>query len=143
TTRSSSACGSPLWPAIGLVDAMRVGPDVGAHWAARGVGGVEQRSISCLDNTWRAARLRTMFHGALWANDPDCVLLRRRNTKLWASDRIGWARWVANSGQLLMDGDRLDDLAPRDFAFWEQLAATRGDQDASSIGPIIAAKLDA
>src|SRR5207249_3270916 len=85
--------------AIGLVDAMRVGPDVGAHWAPPGVGGVEERSTSCLDNTWRAAKLRAMFHGVLWANDPDCVLLRRRNTQLRASDRIGWARWVAESDE--------------------------------------------
>jgi alpha-galactosidase len=119
------ACGAPLWPAIGLVDAMRVGPDVAPHWTPGRTGRVDYQTVSCLENTWRSARLRAQFHGALWANDPDCVMLRRHNTALTRSERMGWAHWVADSGQLLMVSDACADLDARDYETWSALLARR------------------
>jgi alpha-galactosidase len=70
-------CGCPLGPAVGLVDAMRVSPDVDVRWrrpvldAAMGVPSGPS-AINCL----RGGLARMLMHGRLWANDPDCVVLR-------------------------------------------------------------------
>lgn len=115
-------CGSPLWPAIGLVDAMRIGPDVTPTW-----GSDNGEQAACLSNGWRAARLRAPMHGRLWANDPDAVFLRRLRPPvvddLTDAERHGFARWVAASGQVLFDSDRLADLTDGDRAEWSVLVA--------------------
>jgi hypothetical protein len=105
---------------------------------ARHVPGLDPGSVSCLDNTWRAAKLRSLFHDRLWTNDPDCVLLRRTRTRLHRSERVGWARFVAASGQLLVDGDRLADLGPAELELWGELVRTdrgvRARRRASRVG---------
>lgn len=111
-------CGCPLWPAIGVVDAMRIGPDVAPYWPPFTHGDWTQPS---LENAWRASRARTPFHGRLWANDPDCVMLRRRNTRLTAEQSRAWARWVSESAQMLVLSDRFEDLDALDLALWRSL----------------------
>jgi alpha-galactosidase len=120
-----TACGTPLWPAIGVVDAMRVGPDVAPYYSPRAVPGVERAHVASLENAWRAAALRAPMHGRLWHNDPDCVLLRRRNTDLTPAQRDGWARWVAGSGQVCTLADRTEDLDDADLETWDRLVAGR------------------
>jgi len=70
-------CGCPLGPAVGLVDAMRVSPDVDIRWRLpllNRIAGVPTGpgAENCL--TANATRLK--LHGRLWANDPDGVVLR-------------------------------------------------------------------
>jgi len=62
---------------VGLVDAMRVSPDVDVRWrrpVLDTVMGVPSgpSAINCL----RGGLARMLMHGRLWANDPDCVVLR-------------------------------------------------------------------
>jgi Melibiase len=118
-----TGCGSPLWPALGVVDCMRVGPDVTAYWSPRSFGGVEDTSAACLENCWRAARLRSGLHGLAWANDPDAVLLRS-TTELTPEQARGWAKWVASSGQVLNFSDHFGVLGQDDRAFWGELVAS-------------------
>ena len=70
-------CGCPLGPAIGLVDAMRVTQDVDIRWRIPlmdFVSGVPTGpgAENCLKNNLA----RAFMHGTLWANDPDCVVMR-------------------------------------------------------------------
>lgn len=76
-------CGAPLLPAVGLVDGMRISPDVKESWRdpkvawlTRGAShpAVEQMLPSCMT--------RAFLHGALWANDPDCLLVREEASQL-------------------------------------------------------------
>ena len=79
-----------LGGAMGLVDAMRIGPDTGA-----GEIGAPHGS-------------RNYFlHGRVWYNDPDCVSVRARATLDRA--RLN-ATWTAISGQLFYNSDWLPDL---------------------------------
>jgi alpha-galactosidase len=65
-------CGAPLLPSIGLVDAMRISPDVMPHWEPD-LGDISQPAMR---SAIAAGRARAWMHGRLWVNDPDCVLVR-------------------------------------------------------------------
>jgi alpha-galactosidase len=106
-------CGAPILPSVGLVDAMRVGPDIDQSFepADGDLSRPSQRSAaqSVVGRAWQ--------HGRFWVNDPDCLLLRPgvERREQWActverygglrgsSDRIGALdRWgLATTGRLL------------------------------------------
>jgi len=71
-------CGSPLGPAIGLCDGMRIGTDVGGRWDAP-MRLEEWPQGNC---SIRAAAYPTLFrqwmHRRWWQNDPDCLIVRDR-----------------------------------------------------------------
>jgi len=75
------ACGAPLLPSVGLVDGMRVGPDVAGRWLFD-PGWPEWPMGNCCV---RAAGLTSLWsqwmHGRLWQNDPDCLLARSETTE--------------------------------------------------------------
>ena len=68
-------CGSPLLPAVGLVDAMRVSQDTDRRWKNPmdilfGLS-LTPSLRSCLNNNLA----RALTAGRLWALDPDCLIL--------------------------------------------------------------------
>ena len=65
-------CGAPLLPSIGLVDAMRISPDVDPEWTPD----LDDISQPGMRSALAAGRARAWMHGRLWVNDPDCVLVR-------------------------------------------------------------------
>jgi len=69
-------CGAPLLASVGLVDGMRVGPDVGGRWAFD-LGWPEWPVGNC---SIRAAAIPSVWsqwmQGKWWQNDPDCLVLR-------------------------------------------------------------------
>lgn len=69
-------CGSPLGPAIGLCDGMRIGPDVGGRWYAP----VNLKQWPQGNCSIRAAAYPALFrqwmHRVWWQNDPDCLMVR-------------------------------------------------------------------
>lgn len=74
------ACGAPLLASVGLVDGMRVGPDVGGRWLFDplwpdwpvGNCSVRAAAISSFWSQW--------MHGHLWQNDPDCLVVRSESS---------------------------------------------------------------
>lgn len=97
-------CGAPLLPSVGLVDAMRVSPDVGPRWEPPD-GDVSQPSGR---GATLAGAARRWMHGRLWANDPDCIVARPGMER-----REEWAAHVAASGGLAVSSDRFADLDER------------------------------
>ncbi|HUO07177.1 MAG TPA: glycoside hydrolase family 36 protein [Phycisphaerae bacterium] len=82
---------------IGLLDAMRVGPDIKASWD----------SIST-----RAAVFATreyFLNGRVWWNDPDCLMLRDPIT---LDEARAWGSFIAISGQLNVVSEDLAKLPP-------------------------------
>jgi alpha-galactosidase len=132
--------GAPLGPSVGVVDAMRVGPDVASWWSPhRELWGSPAYlgTVPAVRNAWRNTMTRSFLHRRFWLNDPDCVLLRPpEDSELSAEQVRAWALLVAASGGSVMVSDELgllDDRA-RDL-LGEVLgisrrvdqAATRGD----------------
>lgn len=115
-------CGAPLWPAIGLVDAMRVGPDVDDRLHAD-PGHPDPRNAACLANATRSAVLRRPFHGRLWINDPDAVQLAAVPEPTYGAARRAAARRAAHGGEMLFWSDRLGDLDQSAVTRWAELSA--------------------
>lgn len=114
-------CGAPLLPSIGLVDAMRIGPDVDPRWEP--LGG---------DLTWpsgrgalAAGRARAWMHGRLWVNDPDCLIVRPE-----VEQRELWAAHVEACHGVAFSSDRLADLDARG------LELTRKALRPASVAPV-------
>jgi alpha-galactosidase len=94
-------CGAPILPSIGLVDAMRVGPDIAPTYEPP-QGDLGQPS------QWSAAltvKGRAWQHGRFWVNDPDCLIARPEMER-----REDWAAQVERYGGLRGSSDRLRGL---------------------------------
>ncbi|HZB50058.1 MAG TPA: hypothetical protein VE547_13280, partial [Mycobacteriales bacterium] len=91
-------CGAPILPSIGLVDAMRVSPDIGIHYEPAG-GELTQPSQR---TAVRNGVARAYQHGRLWVNDPDCLIARPEVER-----REDWAAHVERYGGLRGSSDRL------------------------------------
>ncbi|MFC0626978.1 glycoside hydrolase family 36 protein [Kribbella deserti] len=96
-------CGAPILPSIGLVDAMRVGPDIAPHyeplvddWSSYSQA---TATLSTVGRAWQ--------HGRFWVNDPDCLIARPEMER-----RTEWADVVRRYGGLRCSSDRIADLDP-------------------------------
>ena len=110
-------CGCPLGPAIGLVDSLRVSPDVAPYWHPhyRGLQVIlrEEATVPAARNSTRNAVNLAPLHRRWWVNDPDCVLLRPepsgwgdaaptpRTRSAHRQDRWGWLRRMSPRRGLL------------------------------------------
>jgi alpha-galactosidase len=93
--------GAPVLPSVGLVDALRVSPDIDVR--------VDPIDGDMSRPSLRAAALsvtgRAWQHGRFWVNDPDCLLARPA-----MPHREQWAGIVERYGGLRCSGDRIRDL---------------------------------
>ncbi len=125
-------CGCPLGPAIGLVDGMRIGPDVAPHWAPRmfgmGLPFRRERSLPALRNAVRNTLTRAWMHRRWWWNDPDCVLLRMENTFLSEEEIRLLITVIAMSGGMVIDSDPVSALPPERLALWSALLPPHGER---------------
>ena len=116
------ACGCPFAPAVGVVDAMRVSPDVAPRWLPRRVEPGLEEAASCARNSLATSLLRSPLHRRLWVNDDDCLLLRPTETQLDPEQRRMLAAAVAAKGTSAIVSD---DLALYGFEEWELLERVR------------------
>jgi alpha-galactosidase len=93
-------CGCPLWASVGLVDAVRIGRDIGVTWHG------EYSAESLL----RDQLTRNHASGILWQADPDCVLLRNRFHELSDAEVRSLLLFAGLSGGVLMTSDKLDEI---------------------------------
>ncbi len=105
-------CGAPLGPSIGLFDAMRIGPDVAPVWRSRRLdASFGIRAAPSAENSLRNILARAALHQRLWLNDPDCVLLRDRDTRLGENEVRSLAGAILASGGLAVVSDDLARLS--------------------------------
>ena len=94
-------CGGPIWAAIGLMDAVRIGRDVGVSW----------RGNHSAESLLRDQTSRNFANGIFWQADPDCILLRSRFHELTDAEVQSLAYFAGLSGGLLMTSDQLDEVS--------------------------------
>jgi len=95
-------CTCHFAPAVGLVDAMRVGPDVKELWADGPSPSVKHAMRLTLQRNW--------MHGRWWANDPDCLIVRETDTQLNEAETRFLATGIALSGGMVVASDDLPKL---------------------------------
>lgn len=94
-------CGAPILPSVGLVDAMRVSPDIALHYEpVDGDPSMPSQRGAALCTVSRAWQ-----HGRFWVNDPDCIVARPAVER-----REEWAQVVDRYGGLRASSDRIADL---------------------------------
>ncbi len=101
-------CGAPLGPSIGIVDAMRIGPDVHVDWSPFW----QDLSAPSAANAVLNSMTRSFMHRRLWLNDPDCLLLRPRgdDSNLVLNEMRTLATVAALSGGLVVNSDNLPSI---------------------------------
>jgi len=129
-------CGCPLGAAVGIVDGMRIGPDVAPYWGSDGSG--DPSTVHALD----AIVARSFMHRRLWLNDPDCLMLRAKETKLSAEERGALAAVIAGSGGMLLISDDMALLGADEAGIYRAAAELGAEIDSESAGsPVMAADL--
>ena len=106
-------CGCPLGPAIGLMDAMRIGADTARRWrpAYQGIEVFFGKEVTfpAAENAVHNTLTRAALHRRWWINDPDCLQLRPE-TRLSLAEVQSIASVIALSGGSLLLSDHLPDL---------------------------------
>ncbi|HEX6303148.1 MAG TPA: glycoside hydrolase family 36 protein, partial [Anaerolineales bacterium] len=104
-------CGCPLWASVGLVEAVRIGRDVGVIWQ----GDLSAQSLL------RDLPARNFANHVLWQIDPDCILLRDQYHYLTEGEVRSLALFAGMSGGVMMTSDALDQLSEERLHLWSLL----------------------
>ncbi len=114
-------CGSLMAPSVGVFDGNRIGLDVAPFWrnlttAERAEPRPRSRtpddSLSA-EGAIRNTLARSWMHGRLWANDPDCLLVRTDLTKLTLDEVRTLAAVIGLSGGMMLSSDDLERVPPK------------------------------
>jgi len=114
-------CGAPLLCSVGLVDTMRIGPDLSWEMDLPGAvrppdatkPGSRDPLLSLLGHQW--------MHKTLWANDADYVRVRQHDITLDWSQTLALTALIVLGGGALYDSDRLARVEPEGFALLDRL----------------------
>jgi alpha-galactosidase len=111
-------CGCPLGPAVGVVDGMRIGPDVAPHWLPEDALSLPEiaETLPSTRGALRSSLARAWMHRRLWSNDPDCLMVRASDTRLSADERRALAAVVATTGGVAVFSDDLSRLGAEERA---------------------------
>lgn len=111
-------CGCPLGPAIGLMDGMRISTDVAPNWNPELFAPPVNRWLED-DLAFVSARnaiqnivSRAALHRRWWLNDPDCLLVRDRDTRLTEAEVQTLASVIGLSGGMFLVSDDMSQLNP-------------------------------
>ena len=121
-------CGCPLGPAVGIVDGMRIGPDVAPYWGA-GAGETGSPGTALAID---AVIARSFMHRRWWLNDPDCLMLRAKETQLSDDEREALAWTIAASGGMLLISDDMSLLNESSAKLYQTVARIGAEVDAAS-----------
>ena len=122
-------CGCPLGSAIGLVDVMRIGPDVAPQWTPSYLNNQfilrSEPNMPSARNALQNTITRAFMHKRWWVNDPDCLLLSEA-TDLTPAEVQTLATIIAMSGGALLLSDDLKSLSPERKRFAEVILPVIG-----------------
>jgi alpha-galactosidase len=131
-------CGCPLGQAVGIVDGMRIGPDVSPFWGSTASGAGDPSTVYALD----AIIARSFMHRRLWLNDPDCLMLRARKTRLTADERAALAATIVASGGMLLISDDMSLLDTEAGKLFRTVAKIAEEVDSNAARePVVALDL--
>lgn len=140
-------CGSPMGPAVGLVDGMRIGTDVSSRWyLPMNLGGWPEGNC-CAKSSVIQTAYRQWMHGIWWQNDPDCIQTRDYATEhekamfdnffpgqfdhlpygLAMNEAECWCKMIWLSGGMTLLSEYLPDLSPERRAMAQRMFPVNPD----------------
>lgn len=122
-------CGSLMAASVGMFDGNRIGLDVAPFWRhltaeERAQPQVRERRPDdglSAEGALRNTLTRLWMDRRLWANDPDCVLVRTDRTKLTLDETRTLASVIGLSGGMMLVSDDLEQLPPDRLALLSML----------------------
>jgi alpha-galactosidase len=106
-------CGLPLGSGIGIVSAMRIGPDVLENWYPKyfGISSIfrDEPYMPAARNSIQNILTRSFMHRKWWINDPDCLLVRP-TSDLTLEEVQSLATVIAMTGGNILLSDDLPQL---------------------------------
>ncbi|MDD5747878.1 MAG: alpha-galactosidase [Actinomycetota bacterium] len=106
--------GGPIFLGVGIFDAQRVGGDVAPYWSKFWQALFHDRATAGLKNSLIWDFTRCFLNGRVFDGDPDCVMLRSRETDLTEDERktlisaagvFAGALLFSDDGEALLDSD--------------------------------------
>ncbi|MBN1374521.1 MAG: alpha-galactosidase [Dehalococcoidia bacterium] len=127
-------CGCPFGSAIGIVDAIRIGPDTAPNWTPY-LWNIKwatpiiknEKSIASLRNNIRHTLNLSTVHRKWWWNDPDCIMVRNYDTALTDDEVKSNLSLIGLSGGLVIDSDDLTRLSEERQAWVSLLTPVLSD----------------
>ena len=118
-------CGCPLAPAAGMVDAMRVSTDVEFSWESPAwlKYATGDQDIKGVFPAARNTLARMPFSRFFWQVDPDCLLIRRRHSRLRSGEQELFNTLAATAGDVVMIGDDLTRWKEEEFRAFSRVLA--------------------
>jgi len=108
-------CGLPLGSGIGIVSAMRIGPDVLESWYPKwfGLSAIFRKEpyMPAARNSIQNILTRSFLHRKWWINDPDCLLVRP-TSDLTLKEVQSLATVIGMTGGNIILSDDLSQLTP-------------------------------
>ncbi len=118
-------CGCPLGSGIGIFDAMRIGADVAPSWLPAYKGFEfpfkDEPDFPSVRNAMRNVITRAPLHRRWWVNDPDCLLIRSKDTRLSEVEVQSLATVIALSAGSMIVSDDLPALDTQRIAWLAKL----------------------
>ena len=113
-----NGCGAVIPSSIGLFDYMRIGGDVSITFDDKPYMRLTIKERISTKQTVQNSIFRYIFNEKYFYNDPDCIILRKENTKLNESQKESLALINALTGSLFFNSDDLskyDDNIKKNF----------------------------
>ena len=129
-------CGMPLSAGIGTVEAMRIGTDTGPYWTMAAGRALRTGAMVGVRNSIRNTMVRSPMHRRLWLNDPDCLMVRTRDTKLNEAERISQINAIVLSGGALTISDDISQLPPDRLVELKRVIALSGECARGHVQPL-------
>ncbi len=99
-------CGCPIYGGAGIVDVMRVSCDVNSVWDRHPLQLIlRDRNYPTMRSALINSITRSVMHRRLWVNDPDCLMVRTRKTKLTPDQVQLLASVMALAGGMVLFSD--------------------------------------
>ncbi len=122
-------CGSLMAPSVGFFDGNRIGSDLAPFWRFLTTEEREAPTprlrrpddLLSAETAIRNTMTRSWMHGRLWANDPDCLIVRTDRTKLTFDETRTLATAIGLSGGMTLSSDELANVPAERLALISML----------------------
>lgn len=114
-------CGAPFICSVGMVDTMRIGPDLSWEFDLPGVKRPVDYTLPTSRDPLQSLLSHMWMNHRLWINDADYVRVRQHHISLGWTETIALTSLIAIGGGVLYNSDKLAILEEEGYALLDRL----------------------